>query len=133
MPTVLAADSKFLLNAVDISAHLDTLTITESHDSLDITTFGQVGHRKRGGLSDGNIEIGGTYDTAVTGMHDVIKPLQGTVVAFDWRPEGNGTGKPATTGSVLVQLYRESGPVADIMRWTATLEIDGTVVDANQA
>lgn len=132
MPTTLGADAVFLLNAVDISAHLDTVTITESHDNLDITTFGQVGHRKRGGLSDGTIAIGGTYDTAVTGMHDVLKPLLGTVVAFVWRPEGTGAGKPNTTGSVLVQNYVESAPVAEIVRWTAALEIDGTVVESNQ-
>ena len=131
--TTLGADAVFLLNAVDISAFIDTVTETESGDSLDVTTFGNNGHRKRGGLTDGSIAIGGVYDTTASGPHDVIKPLLNTVVAFVWRPEGTGTGLPGTTGSVLVQSYVESSPVADIVRWTAALEIDGDTTDANQA
>lgn len=130
--TTLGADAVFLLNAADISDFIDTVTHTESHDSLDVTTFGNDGHRKKGGLSDGTIAIGGVYDTTASGPHDVIKPLLGTVVAFDWRPEGTGAGKPKATGNVLVQNYVESSPVADIVRWTAALEIDGNVTDANQ-
>jgi hypothetical protein len=131
--TTLGADAVFLLNAVDISDFVDTVTINESADNLDVTTYGNDGHRKRGGLTDGNMAIGGVYDTTASGPHDVIKPLIGTVVAFDWRPEGTGSGKATTTGSVLVREYVESSPVADIVRWTATLEIDGNVTDGNQA
>lgn len=131
--TTLGADSVFLLNAADISQFIDTVTFTESVDSLDVTTFGNNGHRKRGGLTDGSISIGGVYDTSATGPHDVIGPILGTVVAFAWRPEGTGAGKPASTGSVLVQQYVETAPVADIVRWTATLEIDGDVTEAAQA
>lgn len=131
--TALGADAVFLLNAADISDFVDTVTITESSDSLDITTFGNDGHRKRGGLTDGAVAVGGVYDTTTSGPHDVIKPLLGTVVAFAWRPEGTGSGKPATTGNVLVANYVESSPVADIVRWTSSLEIDGNVTDANQA
>lgn len=130
--TTLGADAVFMLNAVNITDFVDTVTITESADSLDVTTFGNDGHRKRGGLTDGSIAIGGVYDTTSNGPHDVIKPLLGTNVAFDWRPEGTGTGLPKTTGTVLVQNYVESDPVADIVRWTAALEIDGNVTDANQ-
>jgi hypothetical protein len=32
----------------------------------------------------------------------------GTVVAFKYRPEGVGTGKPESTCNVLVQGYKES-------------------------
>lgn len=131
--TTLGAEAVFLLNAADISDFVDTITHTESVDSLDVTTFGNGGHRKRGGLTAGTIAVGGVYDTTTAGPRDVIKPLKGTVVAFDWRPEGTGSGLPATTGNVLVQNYVESAPVADIVRWTAALEIDGDVTDANQS
>lgn len=130
--TTLGADAVFMLNADDISEYVDTVTFTTSADSLDVTTYGNNGHRKRGGLTAGSIAIGGVYDTTSNGPRDVIKPLKGTVVTFDWRPEGTGTGLPKSTGNVLVQNYVESAPVADIVRWTAALEIDGDVTDANQ-
>ena len=131
--TVLGADSVILLNAADITQFVDSITFTESVDSLDITTHGNDGHRKRGGLTGGTIAIGGVYDTTASGPNDVLKPLLGTVVAFDWRPEGTGSGKPKRTGNVLVQQYVDTSPVADIVRWTLALEIDGDVTDANQA
>lgn len=130
--TSLGEASVLLVNAVDISQFLDTVTFTQSGDVLDISTYTFTGHRKRGGLTNGNIAIGGVYDTTTSGPHDVLKPLLNTVVAFDWRPEGTGSGKPKTTGNVLVAQYVESAPVADIVRWTATLEIDGATTDANQ-
>lgn len=131
--TTLGADAVFLLDGDDISQYMDTITFTESADSLDVTTFGNNGHRKRGGLTDGSASIGGVYDTSATGPHDVVKPLLGTVVPFTWRPEGAGSGLPETTGNVLVQQYVETSPVADIVRWTAALEIDGDVTDGAQA
>jgi hypothetical protein len=130
--TTLGKDAVFTLNAADISDFIDTVTFTDSADSLDVTTFGNDSHRKRGGLNDGTLAIGGVYDTTVSGPRDVVKPLKGTVVAFQWRPEGTGAGKPQTTGNVLVQEYVESSPVADIVRWTASLERDGDWTDANQ-
>jgi len=131
--TTLGADAVFMLDSDDLSDFIDTVTFTESADSLDVTTFGNGGHRKRGGLTDGTIAIGGVYDTTSSGPHDVVQPLIGTVVTFAWRPEGTGTGLPAVTGSVLVQNYVESSPVAEIVRWTANLEIDGDVTAANQS
>lgn len=130
--TTLSADAIFTLDSADITDFVDTLTFTESADSLDITTFGNNGHRKRGGLTDGSITIGGVYDTTSAGPHDDIEPLIGTVVTFDWRPEGTGSGLPTVTGSVLVQNYVETSAVADIVRWTASLEIDGDVTAGAQ-
>ncbi|HKY77452.1 MAG TPA: hypothetical protein VJS45_14990 [Acidimicrobiia bacterium] len=131
--TTLGADAVFMLNAVNITPFIDSVTSNEAVDTLDVTTFGQNGHRKRGGLTDGSFSIGGVYDTTASGPRDVVKPLKGTIVAFDWRPEGTGTGLPKSVGNVLVQNYVESAPVADIVRWTATLEVDGDITDSNQA
>lgn len=130
--TTLGADAAFLLNALNLTDFIDDITFTDSADSLDITTFGNNGHRKRGGLTDGTIAIGGVYDTTVNGPHDVVAPLLGTIATFTWRPEGTGTGLPQVTGSVLVQNFVESSPVAEIVRWTAALEIDGDTTYANQ-
>jgi len=130
--TTLSKDAVFKLNGTALTGYIDTVTFTQSGDVLDITTFGNAGHRKRGGLTDGNIAIGGVYDTTTGGPHDVINPLIDTVVSFTWWPEGTGTGLAAYTGNVLVSQYVESAPVADIIRWTATLEIDGDVTKTNQ-
>ena len=131
--TTLGADAVFMLNSADLSDFVDTVTVTDPADSLDVTTYGNAGHRKRGGLRAATVAIGGVYDTTSSGPHDVIPALIGTVVDVAWRPEGTGTGLPATTGKVLVQSYVESSPVAEIVRWTAALEVDGVLTYANQS
>ena len=131
--TTLGTDAEFTLDSADLSDFIDTVTFTQSADSLDITTFGNAGHRFVGGLTNGTVAIGGVYDTTASGPHDDIQPLIGTVVTFDWRPEGTGSGLPTVTGSVLVVDYVESSAVADIIRWTASLQIDGDVTAGDQA
>jgi hypothetical protein len=130
--TTLGKDATFTLAGDNLTDFIDTVTFTESSDALDVTTFGNASHRKRGGLFDGTIAIGGVYDTSSLGPKDQLAPNLGTVVTFIWRPEGAGVGKPETTGSVLVVDYVESSPVAEIVRWTASLERDGTWTTANQ-
>ena len=132
--TTLGADAVITVNAVALTDFIDSVTFTKSVDSLDITTFGNNGHRKRGGLTDGSLSIGGVYDTTANGPHDVLQSLvaPGVPVAFTWRPEGTGSGLAQYAGNVLVQNYVESAPVADIVRWTAALEIDGDLVLTNQ-
>jgi len=52
---------------------------------------------------------------------------------FKYRPEGVGTGKPESTCNVVVDGYKESVPVADMISWEASLTISGGVTTAAQA
>jgi hypothetical protein len=120
------------LNAVDISAFCNTSTFTRSADSHDVTTFGQDNHVYLGGLGDGTSSIGGIYDNGATGPRDVIEPLIGTVVTLVRQPEGAGSGLPQDSVQVLVQNFVETSPVADMVTWTAELQLSGAVDSTNQ-
>lgn len=124
MATQLSTNANFSLDGVSLEGFIDTVTFTGGADSLDVTTFGNASHRRAGGLADGTITIGGTYDDAASSTpRTVIDAAIGTVVAFVWQPEGDATHQ--ISGNVLVQNYVESAAVADIVRWTASLERDG--------
>lgn len=126
MAKVKSKDAVFTLDGNDLSTYITNVSFTESVDSEDVTTYGNDSHRKAGTLADGSITIEGWYDsTESTGPAAVIRPLLGTVVAFEWQPEGTGAGKPETTGNVLVQSYTETAPVAGHITWAASLERDG--------
>ena len=121
------------LNAIDISAFCNTSTFTRSADSHDVTTFGSNAHKFQGGLLDGTSEIGGIYDNTTSGPRDVIEPLIGTNVTYVRRVEGTGSGLPQDSVEVLVTDYVETSPVADMVTWTATLQLSGDVTSTNQA
>lgn len=117
----------------DVSAFTNSVDFEQSADTHDTTTFGQTGHTYAGGLTDGKVSLKGLYDsTASTGPRDAIQAILGTNVAFNYQPEGTGTGKPDTTGNVVVNSYKESAPVADMVTWEAELTISGAVTTSDQ-
>lgn len=133
MAFVHGKDTFISLNASDISAFCNTSTFTRTADSHDVTTFGNNDHVYVGGLGDGTSSIGGIYDNGATGPRDIIEPLIGTVVTLIRRPEGTGSGKPQDSVQALVTNYVETSPVADMVTWTAELQLSGAVTSTNQA
>lgn len=113
----------------DLSAFTNNTAFNRSADSHDTTTYGQTGHTFQGGLTNGTCTLTGIYDDGAAGPEATIVPLIGTVVELVWKPEGDGLGKPIRTCQVLVTGYDETSPVADMVSWSAALQISGAVAD----
>lgn len=126
-------DVYYALNAVNISAFMNTSQTEKTADSHDVTTYGQGAHVFKGGLLNGTGTIGGIYDSSTTsGPRAVIEPLVGSNVTWVERPEGTGTGRPARSGEVLVLKYTETRPVADMITWSTDLQVSGTITNSTQ-
>jgi hypothetical protein len=124
----------FLFATHDISAYLNNVAYKRSADSHDVTTFGATGHAFQGGLTDGTFTLTGTYDNGASNTpKTLIETALGTIAAVDYREAGTGTGKTTSTANALVTAYEESGPVADMISWTATLQISGAVTVGAQS
>lgn len=115
------------LNATDLSAYTNNAAFKRSADSHDTTTFGKTAHTYEGGLKDGTVTLTGFYDDGASGPKAIVEPLLGTKVTFLYQPEGAGTGNPQDSVSVLVTAYEETAPVADMITWSATLQMSDTV------
>jgi hypothetical protein len=124
--------SVIVLNGVDISPYTNSMDYNRSADEHDVTTYGQTGHVKQGGLTDGTCQVGGIYDNTGAGPRATIRPLVGTNVTLLHYPEGIGTGKPLDTATVHVASYNESSPVADMITWASDFNISGAVVSTTQ-
>ncbi len=121
----------------DISQYCNSSDLDRGQDSHDVTTYGKKAHVFNGGLGTGTGSIGGIYDnTANTGPRAVLRPLATTRTPVELirRPEGTGAGKPQDMVDVLVTSYKEDAPIADMVKWTASLqlsdEIDSTAQPA---
>jgi len=133
MTKVHGKNTVIILNGADLSTYCNTSGITRSSDSHDVTGYGVDDHAYQGGLKDGTSSIGGIYDnTASVGPKAVIEPLVGSNVPYIRRPDGTGAGKPQTQVTVLVLNYVETAPVADMVTWTAELQLSGPKNDAVQ-
>lgn len=133
MAFVHGKDTFISLNGSDLSAFTNTSELSRSADSHDVTTYGKNSHVYQGGLLDGTASMGGIYDNGATGPRDIIEPLIGTVVTLIRRPEGTGTGRPQDSVAVLVTGYVETNPVADMVTWSAELQMSDEVTSTNQA
>lgn len=116
----------------NLSPYLNSIEPSWSNDIHDDTTFGQTGHTKRGGLTDGSINISGMWDkTTDVGTYTVLRSLLGTQAPVNWEygPEGNASGKVKESGLGVLESYAESVPVADLITFTATIQVSGAITD----
>ncbi len=121
------------LNAKDLSPYTTTSQIEKTADSHDVTTYGKGAHVFRGGLLNGTGSMSGIYDSSTSaGPRSVIEALVGSNVSLIRRTEGTGTGLPQQTVDVLVTKYTETNPVADMITWSADLQLSDTIANTTQ-
>lgn len=118
----------------NISPHTNSVEWGREAEAHEDTGFGSNSKTYTGGLLDGSITLGGMYDTtASVGPRVALEPLLGTNAVVVYQPEGLGTGKPTKTVTALVKSYKETAPVADMVTWTAELQMSGDAVTTTQA
>lgn len=132
MAFVHGKDTYVSLDDQDVSTFTNSTTYNREADSHDVTTYGKGSHVFQGGLKGGTCTLSGVYESGASGPRAVIAPMLGTTVEFIFRPEGTGTGLPEDTVDVVVTAYNESSPVADMIQWTAELQLSDDVVSADQ-
>jgi hypothetical protein len=134
MATIHGSNTVITLDSTDLSAYCNTSEIKQEYDTHDTTGYGASGHAYDPGLEDSTISIGGIYDsTAGTGPRAKIKGVIGTAVTFIRQPEGTGAGLPQDSATVIVKSYTETAPVADMVKWSADMVVDGVIDDTAQA
>lgn len=114
----------------NLTPYINSIDFNQENDTHDDTTMGQEGHTFRAGLTNGSITISGVWDkTATTGSNTVLQSLVGleTTVGFEYGPEGNTAGMVKKSGECVLSSYAESAPVADLVTFTASFQISGSV------
>lgn len=115
----------------NISPYVTSVTFEQDNDTSDTTTFGAEGHTFIVGLTNGKITIVGLWDkSALVGSDTVFQSLIGyetNTMTFNYGPEGSTAGQKLKSGECVLESYVESDPVADLVTFTAVLQISGSV------
>lgn len=124
-----------IIDGNNISAFSDNTEENDGVDTHDVTTYGAARKAYAAGLGDGTFTISGTHDNTAQGPRSVLKPIMaaGEAVPFVYRTEGTGTGLPEEQVDVIVKSYKQTAPVADMVKWSAELQMTGDLVEADQA
>ena len=122
---------------VDLTNHVQSITINRNYDELEVTAMGSLGRQYVAGLETSTIAIDFLNDDATASVMQTLNTLVGTNAAFKIC-QTTVAGSPSTatisaanplyTGLVLVnKLTPVAGKVGDISMQSVTFTVSGAI------
>ena len=102
MAVLVLTDADITVNGVVLSDKANSVTLNYEIDSVEVTSFGSVGHKFTGGLQNNSCDIEFMQDFAATEVEATIFPLVGTTTTVTVRGTSGAT-------SATNPLYTLSG------------------------
>ena len=131
MARIVLTDVSVLINNVNLSDHVASVTISQNHDAIETTAFGDSGRTRTGGLEDSSISLDFHNDNATASVDQTIQPLLGGTALIKIQPGGTATKtatNPEYSATVLVTEWTAlSGAVGDLSVASVTWPVSGTI------
>lgn len=133
MAVIVLTNAFVSINAVDLSNLSNTVTVNYEIDSVEVTAFGDTGHKFTGGLQNNSIEITFHQDYAASKTEATLYPLVGTTTTVIIKPNGSttsGTNPSYTLSSAFLSAHTPvAGAVGELAATSVTFT-GGTLVKA---
>ena len=130
MAVFLQNDVQLVVNSVDLTDHVASVTWSESSDELETTAMGDSNRTRIGGLKDGSVSIEFHQDFGASSVYATLYPLLGTVTTVEMTPTSAAvaTDNPKHSASALVvELPIIDGSVSDLATVSVTWPLSGAV------
>jgi hypothetical protein len=117
MATFVLADASVVINSVDLSDRVSSVTLSVEVDEQEDTAMGDTYRSRIGGLRDWSVDIEFHQDFGSSEVDDTIWPLVGTVAPIVIKPTSGAVSStnPSYSGNVLVTEYSPiDGGVGDL-------------------
>ena len=123
------------VNSVDLSDHVNQVTLNRNFDQLEVTAMGDSGHRFIKGLEASSITLDFLNDTSTASVLQTLQAAWGTNVTLVLL-QNKGTAVSATnplyTMTVLVNNTTDiNGATGDLSTQNVTWQVSGTIAVAN--
>jgi len=122
---------KVTVNAVDLSDHVQSVTLNRSFQELDVTAMGDSGVKQVKGLEQSSVTIDFLNDTAASSVLATLQAAWGTNVAVTFKQTSAATSatNPLYTMTCLVNNTTDiNGAVTDLGMQSVTWNVSGTIV-----
>lgn len=133
MSIFVLTNPQVIINSVDLSNHVDQVTVEQTFADVDTTAFGSSSKTRTSGLGDHKITVEFQQDYATAEVDATLYPLIGTVTTFNIKPVNTATSttNPAYTGSVLITDYKPlDGKIGDLTKMSLTWPVSGAITRA---
>lgn len=136
MARIVLTNAYVTINAVNLSDHITSVTLTTSDDIIETTAFGSSARTRVAGLGDNSVAIEFQQDYAASSVEATINgttSLVGTTTAVVVKPNGATTAadNPAYSFTALVSEWTPlNGAVGELATVSVTWPISGEVTKA---
>ena len=123
------------VNSVDLSDHVNNVTINRNFDELEVTAMGDSGHRFIKGLEASSVTIDFLNDTATGSVLQTLQAAWGTnvtLVMLQNKGAAVSATNPLYTMTVLLNGTTDiNGATGDLSTQSVTWDVSGTIAVAN--
>jgi hypothetical protein len=132
MARIVLTDVGVVINNIDLSDHVASVTINQSVDAVETTAFGDGGRTRIGGLEDSSITLDFHQDFASGEVDATIAGLVGGTASFQISPFGTAVAASGTaprySGTVLLTEWTPlNGSVGDLSTASVTWPVSGVI------
>ena len=122
------------VNSVDLSDHVNNITLNRNFDEQEVTAMGDSGHKFIKGLEASSITLDFLNDTATASVLQTLQAAWGTnvtVVLLQNKGTAVSATNPLYTMTVLVNGTTDiNGATGDLATQSVTWNVSGTVAVA---
>jgi hypothetical protein len=123
------------VNSVDLSDHVNNITLNRQFDELEVTAMGDSGHKFIKGLEASSITLDFLNDTATSSVLQTLQASWGqnvTVVLLQNKGTAVSATNPLYTMTVLLNGTTDiNGATGDLSMQSVTWNVSGTIAVAN--
>lgn len=133
MAKVVLLNPQIVINSVDLTDHIDMVTIEETFADVETTAFGNTAKTRVAGLGDNKFSAEFQQDYAASSVEQTIYPLLGTTASVTVKPVNattSSTNPAYTFNIVLIDWKPVDGKVGDLEKVSVSWPITGTVTKA---
>lgn len=133
MAEFVLTDASLIVNSVDLSTYVTSITLSQSADSVEDTSMGDTARTYLGGLTTGTLDVSFNQDFAAAKTEATIYPLLGTTTTCVVKATSGSVSatNPTYTFSALVTEWTTlEGSVGDLVTASVSWPITGAIVKA---
>jgi len=122
------------VNSVDLSDHVNNITLNRNFDELEVTAMGDSGHKFIKGLEASSITLDFLNDTATSSVLQTLQAAWGTnvtVVLLQNKGTAVSATNPLYTMTALINGTTDiNGSTGDLSMQSVTWNVSGTIAVA---
>jgi len=133
MAKIVLTNPSITIGGVDLSDHINNITLETKYDIVETTTFGSTAKTRVAGLADNQISIDFMQDFGSSSVEATIYPLLGTTTSIVVKPVAGTTTttNPQYTVSALVADWTPlKGGVGQLATASVTWPVSGAITKA---